>query len=49
MIPRFNQHGYLPRGVHRATLDEIAERFGSESEMRKVQFESLRWLVEIIP
>jgi len=29
----------------RATLDEIGERFGSESELRCIQMESVRWLV----
>lgn len=47
MIPAFNEHGYLPLGVHRATLEEIEERFGRESDMRRVQMESLRWLVEL--
>jgi hypothetical protein len=47
VIPAFNDDGYLPPGVHRASLDEIAERFGRESELRQVQMESLRWLVEL--
>ena len=47
MIPPFNEQGYLPPGVHGATLDDIAERFGRESELRRVQMESLRWLVEL--
>lgn len=46
MIPPFNEHGYLPSGVHLATIDEVAARFGCESEVRRVQIESLRWLVE---
>ena len=45
MIPPFDEHGYLPPGVHPATLDEIEARFGRESELRRVQMESLRWLV----
>lgn len=47
MIPPFNDHGYLPPGIHLATLEEIEWRFGRESELRQVQFESLKWLVEI--
>jgi hypothetical protein len=47
MIPGFNAQGYLPPGVHGATLDEIAERFGQESELRQVQMESLRWLADL--
>jgi len=32
MIPDFNNHGCLPPGIHSATLDEIAARFGTETE-----------------
>ena len=47
MIPPCNEDGYLPPGIHRATLAEIAARFGQESELRQVQTESLRWLVDL--
>ena len=47
MIPPFDDHGYLPAGVHPATLDEVAARFGSDSELRRVQMQSLRWLVDL--
>jgi hypothetical protein len=47
MIPHFNEDGYLPPGIHRAALEEIAARFGQESEIRQVQMESLRWLVDL--
>lgn len=47
MIPDFDDQGYLPPGIHPATLEEIAARFGRESELRRVQMESLRWLVEV--
>jgi hypothetical protein len=47
MIPDCNDDGYLPAGIHPATLDEIADRFGRESELRQVQMESLRWLVDL--
>lgn len=47
MIPPFNDDRYLPAGIHAATFDEIAERFGRDSELRQVQSESLRWLVEL--
>jgi len=47
MIPDFDENGYLPPGVHRAGIDEIADRFGLQSEVRKVQLESLRWLVDL--
>ena len=47
MIPPMDENGYLPPGVHPASLDEIRERFGSESEIRRVQMESLVWLVDL--
>lgn len=45
MIPPFNEHGYLPPGIHPATLDEIEARFGVESEIRRAEMQSVRWLV----
>lgn len=47
MLPEFNEHGNLPPGVYRASLSEIEERFGCETEVRRVQTESLRWLVDL--
>lgn len=47
MIPPFDDFGFLPLGVHAATLDEVNERFGRESELRRVQMESVRWMVEL--
>jgi len=47
MIPPFDEQGYLPPGIHAATLDEVEDRFGCESELRRVQMESLRWLVDL--
>jgi hypothetical protein len=47
VIPEFNEIGYLPPGIHLASLDEIASRFGQESEIRRVQMESVRWLVDM--
>jgi hypothetical protein len=47
MIPNCNDDGYLPVGIHPASLDEIAARFGQESELRQAQMESLRWLVDL--
>jgi hypothetical protein len=32
MIPLFDDQGYLPPGIHQATLEEIETRFGRESE-----------------
>jgi hypothetical protein len=47
MIPPLLENGYLPPGLHPATLDEIAHRFGQESELRRVQMESIRWALEL--
>ena len=47
MIPPFGDNGYLPPGIHPATLEEIEIRFGRESELRRVQMESLRWLADL--
>ena len=35
------------RREHPATTEEIRKRFGQESELRRVQMESLLWLVEL--
>src|SRR5436309_14189854 len=47
MIPPFNDSGFLPPGIHSATIDEIDARFGRESELRRVQMESVRWMVDL--
>jgi hypothetical protein len=47
MIPPLNDDGYLPPTVHPATFAEIEARFGSESELRRAQMESIRWLVDL--
>jgi len=47
MLPEFDEHGNLPSGIYRASLFEIEERFGRETEVRRVQMESLRWLLDL--
>jgi hypothetical protein len=47
MIPPFDKSGCLPPGVHQATLDEIDLCFGQLSELRRVQMESVRWMVDL--
>lgn len=47
MIPPFDESGCLPPGVHPATLAEIEDRFGRQSELRRVQMESVRWMVDL--
>ena len=48
MIPDLQDNGYLPPGIHPATLDEIEARFGWQSEIRQAQMESLRWLIDLL-
>ena len=45
MIPPLNEHGYLPPGIHPASMDECIARFGVGSEQREAQAHSLLWLV----
>src|SRR5882762_858722 len=47
MLPDFDQRGYLPPGVHRAEIVEVATRFGESSELRREQAESLNWLISL--
>jgi hypothetical protein len=47
MIPVFDEYGYLPPGIHPATLDEIDARFGQHSELRRVQMDSIRWMIDL--
>lgn len=47
MIPPFDDAGLLPPGIYPATRDEIAARFGAASELRRVQMESIRWLIDV--
>ena len=37
----------MPPGIHVATLDEIDARFGQLSELRRVQMESVRWMMDL--
>ena len=47
MIPTFDAEGFLPPGVHPATLGEIRDRFGGPSEIRRAQMESIGWMVDL--
>lgn len=47
MIPEFDEHGYLPPGIHGASLEEIALRFGRQSEVRRAQMQSVYWLIDL--
>ena len=48
MIPKFNKDGYLPKGIYKATLNEIKGRFGSSSSERKELFEGLQSLTQLL-
>lgn len=47
MIPPYNNSGFLPPGMHKATLSEVEARFGRQSELRRVQMDSVRWMVDL--
>jgi len=47
MIPPFEKNGYLPPGIHSASIEEVVERFGTGSEQREAQAQSLLWLIPI--
>lgn len=47
LIPAFNDNGYLPPGIYPATLAEVEDRFGSDSEIRRAQMQSVRWHVDL--
>lgn len=47
MLPPFDETGWLPPGIHVATLDEVEARFGSGSEIRSAQIQSVRWMIEM--
>ena len=48
MVPKFNANGYLPKGVHKATLSEIKQRFGSSASKRKELFKGFQTLVKLL-
>ncbi|MFV1967118.1 MAG: hypothetical protein ACC628_16950 [Pirellulaceae bacterium] len=41
MIPEFDEHGYLPPGIHRCSVEELVARFGSGSPERQVETQEL--------
>jgi len=47
VIPPFDDSGCLPPGLHGAALAEIEARFGRQSELRRVQMQSVRWMVDL--
>lgn len=47
MIPKFEKSGNLPKGVHKATLKETREIFGTTSARRKWLIGSLEKIIEL--
>jgi len=47
-IPQLNKYGYLPKGIHKATIQQIKERFGKSSERRKELFGNLFAVVKLV-
>jgi len=48
MIPKFNEFGYLPKGIYKASIKTIEEKFGSTTAKRKVLFQGFKSLVKIL-
>lgn len=46
-LPDFNPSGDLPPGVHRATLKEVLERFGSPGGQRRICTQRLSHIYEL--
>jgi len=46
MLPAFDEFGNLPPGIHRATVEEVVQRFGVGSPERDVEGQELLRFVE---
>ena len=44
-LPTLLPNGYLPPGVHEATLSEVVERFGTNTQRRQVLASRLQAVV----
>jgi hypothetical protein len=47
VLPPFDEHGHLPPGIHRCTVDELVERFGTGSVERVVETKELREYIDL--
>ena len=47
MIPELNESGFLPPGIHVATLEEVEARFGASPHRRQL-FRGLRAVAEVL-
>lgn len=41
MLPPFDEHGYLPPGIHRCNAEALVQRFGVGSPEREVETSEL--------
>ena len=41
MLPPFDEHGNLPPGIHRCTIEELIQHFGTGSVEREVEIQEL--------
>jgi hypothetical protein len=48
MIPELNAQGYLPPGIHRATLSELEDKFGRSTAKRREIMLNLHSLIELL-
>ncbi len=46
MLPPFDEHGNLPPGIHRTSVDVLVARFGSGSAEREVEIRELLELID---
>jgi hypothetical protein len=46
MLPLFNEHGYLPPGIHPCTVVELVARFGSGSPEPEVETQELLGFID---
>jgi hypothetical protein len=46
MLPRFNEHGYLPAGIHPCPVAELVARFGTGSPEREVETQELLGFID---
>src|SRR5437588_9483697 len=46
MLPPFDDIGHLPPGIHKCSVAELAERFGTGSDEREAEIDELRKFIE---
>jgi uncharacterized protein DUF6932 len=46
-LPQLNENGYLPSGIHDASLDDLSERFGYSSRRQELLANLVRYLAEL--